>query len=338
MDEMPKPIGGVRGSTSSKGDFIGYARVSTGGQDLAPQLDALRAAGCARIVEERASGGDRDRPELARLLGSLQAGDTLVVARIDRLARSLGHLLEVLERLRAAGVAFRSLDDPIDTSGPSGTLVLQILGAVAEFERSLIRERTRAGVAAARQRGRVPGNPRLRAGDPEAIRRIRDARAEAYLDSLIATASDWLPAVRELRADHRTWSEVARVLNVRVAAGRGGADPGGWTPDRLQRAVRRLVSEGLAERELLAPRRRARSRRDDERVLRMVATMATQTPRPTLGAIAAHLERLGERTPRGSTRWATSSVAVLIERARARKLTRTGPSHANTLCQASPVS
>jgi DNA invertase Pin-like site-specific DNA recombinase len=94
----------------------GYARVSTEGQDLAPQLAALRRAGCGEIIEEKASGTDRARPELANLLGRLRRGDTLVVVRIDRLARSLSHLLVVLDRLQGAGAHFRSLSDPIDTA------------------------------------------------------------------------------------------------------------------------------------------------------------------------------------------------------------------------------
>lgn len=118
-----QPTGGRPHARRS--ETVGYARVSTGHQDLAPQIDALRAAGCTRIVEEWASGADRDRPELAHLIGSLQASDTLVVVRIDRLARSLDHLLGMLEHLKAAGVALRSLGDPIDTAGPSGILILQ---------------------------------------------------------------------------------------------------------------------------------------------------------------------------------------------------------------------
>jgi len=131
--------------------LIGYARVSTEDQNLGPQLDALRAAGCAEVFEEFASGASRARPQLAAALTRVRRGDTLVVARIDRLARSLSHLLAVVEGLRAKGAHFRSLADPIDTSGPSGVLVLQMLGAVAEFERSLIRERTKAGLQAARR-------------------------------------------------------------------------------------------------------------------------------------------------------------------------------------------
>ena len=130
--------------------LIGYARVSTEGQDLAPQRAALAAAGCTEIVEETASGADRARPELARLLGRLRRGDVLVVVRLDRLARSLAHLLAVLERLQQAGAHLRSLSDPVDTASPSGRLVVQVIGAIAEFERSLIAERTRAGLAVAR--------------------------------------------------------------------------------------------------------------------------------------------------------------------------------------------
>jgi DNA invertase Pin-like site-specific DNA recombinase len=117
------------------------------------------AAGCGKIIEEKASGTDRARPELAHLLGRLRRGDTLVVVRIDRLARSLSHLLAMLDRLQAAGVHFRSLSDPIDTANPTGRLVVQVIGAIAEFERNLIAERTKAGLAVAKARGRKPCVP-----------------------------------------------------------------------------------------------------------------------------------------------------------------------------------
>ena len=131
--------------------IYGYARVSTEGQDLASQLVALQAAGCAEIIEEKASGTDRARPELTRLLARLRRGDTLVVVRIGRLARSLAQLLELLERLRVEGAHFRSLSDPIDTASPTGRLVIQFIGAIAEFERNLVAERTEAGLAVAKQ-------------------------------------------------------------------------------------------------------------------------------------------------------------------------------------------
>lgn len=141
--------------------LIGYARVSTEDQDTAGQRLALEQQGCALIFEDRASGGSRDRPNLSRALARVGEGDTLIVVRIDRLARSLVHLLEIVEQLRAKGAYFRSINDPIDTSSAQGMLMTQMLGAFAEFERALIRERTRAGLAAAMARGAKPGNPKM---------------------------------------------------------------------------------------------------------------------------------------------------------------------------------
>jgi DNA invertase Pin-like site-specific DNA recombinase len=124
--------------------LIGYARVSTDEQDTSAQLGELQRVGCATIFEDRASGGSRSRPKLASALAAVGQGDTLVVVRIDRLARSLSHLLEMVEGLRAKGAYFRSINDPIDTSSPQGMLMTQMLGAFAEFERALIRGRTLA--------------------------------------------------------------------------------------------------------------------------------------------------------------------------------------------------
>jgi DNA invertase Pin-like site-specific DNA recombinase len=159
--------------------LIGYARVSTEDQATFSQLDDLRAAGCQVIFEEKASGANRARPELARAVGRVGRGDILVVARIDRLARSLVHLLEVIERVEAVGGHFKSLRDPIDTATPQGKFALQVLGAAAELERALIRERTRAGWRAAKARGRVGGNPGLAparpGGDPHAFGPARPA-------------------------------------------------------------------------------------------------------------------------------------------------------------------
>lgn len=153
--------------------LIGYARVSTDEQDTFAQISELRRAGCAFIFEDRASGASRSRPKLASALAAVGQGDTLVVVRIDRLARSLSHLLEIVEALRGKGAYFRSIHDPIDTSSPQGMLMTQMLGAFAEFERALIRERTRAGLKAAVARGSKPGNPKMRARDPSAIDDLR---------------------------------------------------------------------------------------------------------------------------------------------------------------------
>ncbi len=146
----------------------GYARASTEEQGTDPQCDELCAVGCTAILEEHASGADRSRPVLARLLRDIRPGDTLVVVRLDRLARSISHLLAVIEQLETSSAHFRSLRDPIDTSAPQGMFSLQVLDAVSQLERALIAERTKAELAAARARGRVGGNPGLRTGDPAA--------------------------------------------------------------------------------------------------------------------------------------------------------------------------
>ncbi len=198
--------------------LFGYARVSTDDQNLGPQLDALRVAGCQEVFEEFASGANRARPQLAAALSRVRRGDTLVVARIDRLARSLSHLLTVVEGLRAKGAHFRSLADPIDTAGPSGVLVLQMLGAVAEFERSLIRERTKAGLQAAKARGRVGGNPGLRARDPAVLRKLAASRRASRLADLLPQLDQWLPLVRKLRPA-QPWPDVADAVNAALPAG-----------------------------------------------------------------------------------------------------------------------
>jgi DNA invertase Pin-like site-specific DNA recombinase len=141
--------------------LIGYARVSTQDQTPALQLDALKAAGCERIFVEKASGAQRDRPELKAALDYVRenAGDVLGVWKLDRLARSLSQLIDPADQLEKRGIGFRSLTEAIDTTSAGGRLVFHVFGAMAEFERSIIRERTKAGLAAARARGRTGGRP-----------------------------------------------------------------------------------------------------------------------------------------------------------------------------------
>lgn len=146
--------------------LVGYARVSTQDQDTALQLDALNRAGCGVIFEEKASGASRrGRRELARCLESLKKGDTLVVYKIDRIARSLFDLLDVLRQLERVGATIKSITEPLDTTNAMGVFMIQVLGAVAQLERSMIRERSIAGQLAARERGNMPG--RIRALSPE---------------------------------------------------------------------------------------------------------------------------------------------------------------------------
>jgi len=156
--------------------LIGYARVSKSeGQDTSAQVTALKKAGAKRIFEDKASGARWDRPELQRLLDHLRPGDVLVVWKLDRLSRSMRDLIHIMEQVHAAGAAFRSLTEAIDTTTAAGRMLMQMLGSIAEFEREIIRERTRAGLAEARRHGRVGG--RRHKLSPE-------ARAEAVEDVL----------------------------------------------------------------------------------------------------------------------------------------------------------
>ncbi len=152
---------------------VGYARVSTHEQDTTLQRVALEEAGCGKVYEETASGAQRDRPALAEALGFMREGDTLVVWKLDRLARSTKQLIETVEGLEARGVGFLSLTEKIDTTSAGGRLIFHVFAALAEFERGLIRERTVAGLACARARGRMGGRPRsMSDSDLQAIRAL----------------------------------------------------------------------------------------------------------------------------------------------------------------------
>jgi DNA invertase Pin-like site-specific DNA recombinase len=139
--------------------LVGYARVSTQDQKPHLQTDALKSAGCEKIFEEKASGAQRDRPELKAALDYIRAGDTLVVWKLDRLARSLKQLIETIEDMEDRGIGFKSLTENIDTTTSGGKLIFHIFASLSEFERSIIRERTRAGLDAARARGKKGGRP-----------------------------------------------------------------------------------------------------------------------------------------------------------------------------------
>lgn len=291
--------------------LIGYARVSTLDQSTTSQVRALRQAGCDPVHEENASGGDRSRPVLKRVLEVVRSGDTLVVVRIDRLARSLSHLLEVIETLQARGAAFRSIEDPIDTSSPQGKFTLQVLGAAAEFERALIRERTVAGLDSARLKGRVGGNPGLRAGDPRAIRRIKAGQEEARFRKLAETAEIWVPEVRRLRPD-MPWEDVTRIINANRPA-----DTPSWTRERLVRSVKRYVREGLLDARVLE---RANPTLKEDRALVIVASILNADPKLSRQKIADRLNAMYEPTPSGRGRWGPSSVDMVIGQARRRGL------------------
>lgn len=139
---------------------VGYARVSTKDQTLDLQLDALKKAGCSKIYTETVSGAKADRPSLAKLMDALRAGDVLVIWKLDRLGRSLKNLIDIVNDLLQRKIGLKSLGDPIDTTTSQGRLTFNIFASLAEFERDVIRERTNAGLTAARARGRVGGRPK----------------------------------------------------------------------------------------------------------------------------------------------------------------------------------
>lgn len=154
---------------------IGYARVSSDEQNPVVQLAALESAGCERVFEDRADGVTPERPGLEQALGAARVGDELVVWRLDRIGRSLPHLVKLIDHLRESGVTFRSLSESIETKPPTGSLVAQVFAALAQFERDVIRERTRLGLAAARARGRKGGRKSLARDKITAMRALWDS-------------------------------------------------------------------------------------------------------------------------------------------------------------------
>lgn len=286
--------------------LIGYCRVSTDEQDTLSQKDELRAVGCKRIFEDIASGGNRDRPNLAKALETVSKGDTLVVVRIDRLARSLSHLLQIVEGLLVRGAFFRSLRDPIDTSSAQGMLMTQMLGAFAEFERALIRERTKTGVRAAMARGAKPGNPKMRARDRAAIAEIRIGHKERYLQELIDGRRQWLPIVSQLRP-WRSWGMVLRHLQQIKPPVRS------FTEKTLVKACRSLVQAGYADPIILE---RTPRLPPDVTGARMVAGRLKEHPNATLKELAEWLAAVSQTSPAGLMRWSPEAVRRVIQQAR----------------------
>src|SRR5450631_2364279 len=163
---------------------IGYARVSTDDQDTAVQVAALKTAGCEHIYREKASGGRWERPELHRLLGQLRKGDVLVVWKLDRLSRSLKDVLTLMEKIELASAGFQSLTEAIDTTSAGGRMMMQIVGSFAEFERAMLRERTRSGLLAARGEGRIGGRrPKLTLPQQKEIVHLIDSGQKTAADS-----------------------------------------------------------------------------------------------------------------------------------------------------------
>ena len=219
---------GDSGRPPRRGDRIGYARISTaeGAQVLDRQLDALAAAGCERVFEDRVSGAKAERPGLVACLDHLRRGDVLVVLDLDRLGRLAGELVALIDGLEARGIGFRALNQPMDTTTPAGRAFLQIQAAFAEMERNVIRQRVREGLAAARARGRKGGRPRVMT--PDKLR---------YAQHLMADQSRSIPSI-QIELGGMPTSTLYHYLH----------------PDgRLKRPGRELLGEGM-EAETTSPR------------------------------------------------------------------------------------
>lgn len=168
--------------------IIGYARVSTSTQNLDGQCDTLRHAGCERIYSEKISGARSERPELARMLDALREGDTVIITELTRLGRSVKDLFSIIERIRQAGASIKSLRETwLDTTSPQGNLLLSIFAGLAEFERDLIRQRTREGLASARARGRRGGRPKADASKLQTALRMHESRLHTIAEITAAT-------------------------------------------------------------------------------------------------------------------------------------------------------
>ena len=177
---------------------LGYARVSTDDQDASLQVEALKTAGVQKIYIEKASGGRWDRQELHKLLENIREGDVVVVWKLDRLSRSLRDLLNILHQLEEKGAGFKSLTESIDTVSPAGKMLAQILGSFAEFEKSMLRERTMAGLKAARNKGRIGGRPckLTEAQRTEAVSMIKAGRPQADVARLFAISPSTICRLR----------------------------------------------------------------------------------------------------------------------------------------------
>ena len=215
MMGAPDP-GTLNRRSAEGGALIGYARVSTPEQDMGLQIDALEKAGCARIFTDVAGGAKAERAGLAEALAYLRPSDTLVVWKIDRLGRSLPHLVGLVENLRDRGIGFRSLTDAgMDTTTPSGALIFHIFAALADFERSLIRERTKAGLEVAAARGRKGG--RRSVVTPGVLKRARDMMDKGLTVRQAAAA---------LKIGKTPLYEALRAADEAAGSGSGGKENG----------------------------------------------------------------------------------------------------------------
>ncbi len=292
--------------------MYGYARASTSEQNLDSQVDALLEAGCSHVISEVGSGASRNRPELSQLLQALRPGDVLVAWKLDRVARSLQHLLEVISTIQKTGAHFRCLTAPIDTNSPTGTLILQILGAIAEFERGLIRERTLAGLQSAANRGRTGGNPKLKSGDKNHVKLLVDLRRKTFQEKVRRNAKLWLPIIRKSRPQ-KSWNRCLTQVNAKCPRNSQ------FTLPKLLRHVKVGIELGWLEGSVLEqapPLISAPLLLEESPAIKVIVVALRARANSTLRELAAELKAARIRSPQGLNEWPLSSVSNLVKRAR----------------------
>ena len=288
------------------GRLVGYVRVSTEDQTTQPQRDVLEAAGCQLIFEDIASGAKADRVALRRCLKSLNEGDTLMVARLDRLGRSAQHLLEIVNGLRKRGVFFRSVHESFETASAQGQMMMTMLGAFAEFERNIISERTKAGITAARSRGAILGNPQLRAKDPTAIALMKATQADRFLERDRQYLGPYVDYIRNKRP-FITWE----ALSADLANPKIQKKPISVTVETLKRKVARLVKAGDLPPEVMQPKpRKGYGRR--AQALIVLEVLRREYPEASLSKLGRLLEEHGVR-PIRAAQWSRQGIRQLLE-------------------------
>ena len=288
----------------------GYVRVSTDDQDLALQLDALRCAGVpdGNIFRDTASGARSHREGLDQVWKRLQSGDELVIWRLDRLGRSIDHVRRIVQDLHKRGIALRSLRESFETDSAAGEFQLNLFAALSHMERRLISERTRAGLAAARNRGAKLGNPEV-AQRSTMRAHLRAVARQQYFRRLNASEAEWWPYVRRFRPE-ASWAAVAGLVNANLPTASRQ-----WSSRALRNAAKAYVDAGRADPTILEPARSARSDDAADRAARLIARLRALHPEDSLRDLAGRLEALGEPTPRGGARWHASSVRAALRRA-----------------------
>jgi len=287
---------------------VGYACVSISEESADAQVVRLQQCGCATVYEEEISGAKASRPMLDKAIQSLKSDDKLVVIKCECVARSLGDLIAVLERIEDSGAFFESLSDNIDCSTFSGKFFLQILSSVAECKKSLVQERTVSGLNRACEQGRIGGNPGLRSRDPGTIEQLNEARKRAYLDKLLKVAEYWVPIVAKCRPS-MSWEDVVLVVNVSLRRDSNQL----WTYKKLLRAAKCFVGEGKLDSGVL---KRSQTRSDEEAALMVISSIINHMPFLRPEELVHELEMVDFPVRFSWDQWDTSSIKHYIRRAR----------------------